>query len=93
MEKLKFGLLGHALAVLAFSVFLSSCVNPEYDLENVEMDGATLLENISLPIGSVEKLTLEKVLFSNEEMPDVIKHLERSEGQLNISFLLVNRIL
>lgn len=82
MEKLKFGLLGHALAVLAFSVFLSSCVNPEYDLENVEMDGATLLENISLPIGSVEKLTLEKVLFSNEEMPDVIR--KDAEGNMYI---------
>lgn len=82
MEKLKFCGLGHLICILAFLIFLSSCVNPEYDLENVEMDGATLLENISLPIGSVEKLTLEKVLFSNEEMPDVIR--KDAEGNLYI---------
>lgn len=84
MEKLKICSLGYAMCVLTFSLFLSSCVNPEYDMEKVKMDEATFMENISMPVGDVEKLTIEKVLFSKSGMPDAVRKDENGDLHLDL---------
>ena len=42
-----------------------SCVNPEYDLENIQIDQVHALDNISLPIGHTRKIVLSE-LIENE---------------------------
>ena len=66
-------------------LFLMSCVNEEYDLsEGVQADG-TFMENISVPIGSVQKITLDKILFENgETLNSAISYA--SNGDLHIEF-------
>ena len=66
-------------------LFLMSCVNEEYDLsEGVQADG-TFMENISVPIGSVQKITLDKILFENGETSNsAISYA--SNGDLHIEF-------
>lgn len=62
---------------------LSSCVNEEYDLsKDVDME-MTVLKNVSLPIGDVETITLNKLLTIDEDS-EVIKVSET--GDYSISF-------
>lgn len=49
------------IAVPALTIF-SSCVNEEYDLDKeIDME-MTLLKNVSLPVGNIEKFTLAEIL-------------------------------
>lgn len=50
-----------------FAVALSSCVKEEYDL-NKEFDGtAVLMKDITMPVGNLEKITVESILSTGAE--------------------------
>lgn len=54
-------------AALYLVMSVSSCVNEEYDIsEGVDME-MTLLKNATLPIGDVEKITLDKIMLIEDE--------------------------
>ena len=58
------------LKVLLYSIpflILSSCVNPDYDLTKDIVTDATFFENVSLPVGNVEKITIESLMLSDTE--------------------------
>ena len=72
------------LAVLGFIFLFSSCVNEDYDLNKGIVAEGTLFENISAPIGNVEKITIENLLFSGEGSSSVIK--TDADGNLYMDF-------
>ena len=72
------------LAALGFIFLFSSCVNGDYDLDKGIVAEGTLLENISAPIGNVEKITIENLLFSGEGSSSVIK--TDADGNLYMDF-------
>ena len=84
MEKQKSSWIGYIVCILSLSCILHSCVNPDYDLENVVMEEATLFENISLPVGDVEKMTIEKVLFTNGEVPSTIRKDQNGDMHIDL---------
>lgn len=84
MEKQKPSWIGYIVCILSLSCILHSCVNPDYDLENVVMEEATLFENISLPVGDVEKMTIEKVLFTNGEVPSTIRKDQNGDMHIDL---------
>lgn len=55
------------LAVLMTCILSAGCVNEEYDLEKEIDTNVTVLRDIALPLGSFEKVTLDKLLdFTGE---------------------------
>lgn len=84
MKKLKLCCPGHMLHVLGILFFITSCINPNYDMDKVVADEATVFENISLPVGDVEKLTLEQILFTNGEMPQSVSKNEDGDLYINL---------
>lgn len=59
---------GYALAVLAFLCIQVSCINQDYDMKKVVSGESTLFENISLPVGNIEKISISEIL-SFEDAP------------------------
>ena len=72
------------LAVLGFSFLFSSCVNEDYDLNKGIVAEGTLFENISAPIGNVEKITIENLLFADESSSSAIQ--ADADGNLYMDF-------
>ena len=72
------------LSALGFIFLFSSCVNEDYDLNKGIVAEGTLFENISAPIGNVEKITIENLLFSGEGSSSVIK--TDADGNLYMDF-------
>lgn len=60
-----------------------SCVNPEYDLENIQIDQVHALDNISLPIGHTRKIVLSE-LIENEGFGDVLKLRDNGDYYFNL---------
>ena len=54
------------LAVSAYILLFSSCVNEEYDLDKGIDAEMTILKNISLPVGNLEKIVLMDILEIEE---------------------------
>ena len=72
------------VAALGFIFLFSSCVNEDYDLNKGIVADGTLLENISAPIGNVEKITIDKLLFADEGNSSTIK--ADADGNLYMDF-------
>ena len=84
MEKLK--LCCTSRIILAFSAlfFLTCCINPDYDLGNLVKHEVNILEDISLPIGDIDMLTLEQVLFKDGELPQSVRKNEAGDLYLDL---------
>ena len=62
MKRLNFYSLCLTLIAIPTLTIFSSCVNEEYDLDKeIDME-MTLLKNVSLPVGNIEKFTLAEIL-------------------------------
>lgn len=84
MEKLKLCCSSRIIMIVSLLFFLTCCINPDYDMDKVVTDKATVFENISLPVGDVEKLTIEQVLFTDGEQSPLIKKNEAGDLYLDI---------
>lgn len=73
-----------SMAAMGVFFMFSSCINKDYDLNNGIVADATLFENIAAPIGNVEKITLDKLLFSEEGSDSGISY--NDSGDLYIDF-------
>lgn len=71
------------LSAAAAFVF-SSCVDKDYDLNNGITSEGTLLENLAAPIGNIEKITLDKLLFSESGSDNGISY--NQDGDLYLDF-------
>lgn len=49
------------------AMIIASCVNPDYDLSKGITTDATFFEKVTLPVGNVEKITIEELMFSESE--------------------------
>lgn len=65
--------------------FVSSCVNPDYDLSKEIVTDATLFENISVPVGNLKKITIGEILFSSDASIDALK--EDENGDYSLEFV------
>lgn len=63
---------------LTFAAAAVSCVNPEYDLDNIKADQIHVLDNISLPIGSTRPLRLHEVM-GNLEFGEYLETYENGD--------------
>lgn len=62
MKRLNFYSLCLGLIAIPTLTIFTSCVNEEYDLDKeIDME-MTLLKNVSLPVGNIEKFTLAEIL-------------------------------
>lgn len=53
--------------IMAGLIFFSSCVNEDYDLsKEIDME-MTILKNMAVPVGDIQKIELSKVLSLDEE--------------------------
>ena len=84
MKKLNVVFKLSSLAAMGALFMFSSCINKEYDLNNGIVADATLFENIAAPIGNVEKITLDKLLFSEDGSDSGISY--NDSGDLYIDF-------
>ena len=48
-------------AILAVALLCPGCVDPDYNLENAQIEGP-ILQGIEVPIGNFEKVTLGTIL-------------------------------
>lgn len=56
-----------------FGIAVCSCVNEEYDLKK-EIDGtAVIMKDVSMPIGNLEKITVDKILAFDSEDQMIVK--------------------
>lgn len=64
----------HSVLIILFGMSaLSACVNEEYDLSKDIDTEITILKNVSMPVGSIEPVTIEKVLSLDEDDTSVIR--------------------
>ena len=63
---------------------LSACVNEEYDLSKEIDTEMTLLKNVSMPLGSIEKISIADILTLEEDGGSVIS--KNSDGDFIFSF-------
>ena len=84
MKKLNVVFKLSSVAAMGALFMFSSCINKEYDLNNGIVADATLFENIAAPIGNVEKITLDKLLFSEDGSDSGISY--NDSGDLYIDF-------
>ena len=56
------------MLLMSFSAAMAaaSCVNPEYDLDNIKVDKIHALDNIALPVGSTKQICLHDVMGNLE---------------------------
>lgn len=71
------------LAGMSVMLLLLSC-NKDYDLGNGILSDATLFEKVSVPIGDVEKITLDKLLFSKEDSGSGIQYRDNGDLYMDI---------
>lgn len=71
--------------LFSVSVLLAaiSCVNEEYDLEKEINTDIQILENISMPVGDVAKITIDKILSENGELSSSV--WKDDNGDMNIN--------
>lgn len=71
--------------LFSVSVLLTaiSCVNEEYDLEKEINTDIQILENISMPVGDVAKITIDKILSENGELSSSV--WKDDNGDMNIN--------
>lgn len=71
--------------LFSMSVLLAaiSCVNEEYDLEKEINTDIQILENISMPVGDVAKITIDKILSVNGELSSAV--WKDDNGDMNIN--------
>lgn len=71
--------------LISVSVLLAaiSCVNEEYDLEKEINTDIQILENISMPVGDVAKITIDKILSENGELSSSV--WKDDNGDMNIN--------
>lgn len=62
---------------------IASCVNPEYDLENIKIDQIHGLDNISVPVGDSRKIVLSELL-ENEEFVEYLKTYDNGDYYFNL---------
>ena len=56
-----------------FGIAVCSCVNEEYDLKK-EIDGtAVIMKDVAMPIGNLEKITVDKILAFDSEDQMIVK--------------------
>ena len=75
LTKLLIGSLAGALTV--------SCVNPEYDLEKIQVDEIHAFDQIALPVGSTKKIYLHEVM-GNLEFGKYLKTYENGDYYLDV---------
>ena len=69
----------HSVLLSTIGVFaLSACVNEEYDFSKEIDTDMTILKNVSIPLGSIEKITVAKLLTLNDN-----ESLIRTDAQGN----------
>lgn len=71
--------------LFSVSVLLAaiSCVNEEYDLEKEINTDIQILENISMPVGDVAKITIDQILSENGELSSAM--WKDDNGDMNIN--------
>lgn len=84
MEKLKLCCISRIVLVFSVLFFLTCCINPDYDLGNLVKHEVNILEDISLPIGDIDMLTLEQVLFKDGELPQSVRKNEAGDLYLDL---------
>ena len=67
------------LIILLGMSALSACVNEEYDLSEDIDTQITILKNVSLPVGSVDAVTISKVLSLGDDEESVIRKDENGD--------------
>ncbi len=69
--------------LMFMAIAMSSCINEEYDIsDGIDMD-MTLLKNVSIPIGNVEKITVDELLVIDEDDENITVD---GKGNYSISF-------
>ena len=71
-------------AVMGVALLFSSCIDQDYDISNGIVADGTLFENAAAPIGNVDKITIDKLLFSENNSDSGISY--NSDGDLYIDF-------
>ena len=75
----------HSMLIPVFGMLaLSACVNEEYDLSKEIDTEMTLLKNVSMPLGSIEKISISDILTLEEDGGSVIS--KTSDGDFVFSF-------
>ena len=64
-------------------VMMTSCVNPEYDLEHIQIDEIHAFEQLALPIGSTKKIFLQDVM-GNLEFGKYLKTYDNGDYYLDV---------
>lgn len=72
--------------LFSVSVLLAaiSCVNEEYDLEKEINTDIQILENISMPVGDVAKITIDQILSENGELSSSVWKDDNSDMNINL---------
>ena len=73
MKMLHYSRWHSVLIILTGMSALSACVNEEYDLSKDIDTEITILKNVSMPLGSIEPVTIEKVLNLDQDEISVIR--------------------
>lgn len=71
-------------AVIGAVLLFSSCIDQDYDISKGIVAEGTLFENVAAPIGNVGKITIDKLLFSENNSDSGISY--NSDGDLYIDF-------
>lgn len=72
MKKLELSILRSLIFTVVGMLVFSACVNEEYDLSKDIDTDMTLLKNVSMPLGNVEKISLSDILSLDEDGTSVI---------------------
>lgn len=76
---------GSGSALLLSSMILASaCVNTQYDLSKEIETEVTIFENIALPIGSISKISIGDILFT-DETAEMIRCAENGDYHLDFT--------
>jgi hypothetical protein len=84
MKMLHYSRWHSVLVIIAGMTALSACVNEEYDLSKDIDTEITILKNVSMPLGSIEPVTIEKIL--NLEQEDISVLCKNDDGDFIFTF-------
>lgn len=84
MKMLHYSIWHSVLIILTGMSALSACVNEEYDLSKGIDTEITILKNVSMPLGSIEPVTIEKIL--NLEQEDISVLCKNDDGDFIFTF-------
>lgn len=83
--KLLYNFRWHSILITVCGMLvLSACVNEEYDLSKEIDTEMTLLKNVSMPLGSIEKISIADILTLEEDGGSVVS--KNSDGDFIFSF-------